>query len=68
MILEIVAKPDPLLNKGITNEAEAVYLPAELRKLLEHQQAKTQYKYLNCHCNWALHGDVRGVCSSGSLE
>jgi hypothetical protein len=42
----ILRKLETLLNKGITAETEVVYLMTGLRKLLERQQAKKQYKYL----------------------
>jgi hypothetical protein len=58
MIPDIVRKLEALLNKGVTAEAEVVYLMSGLRKLLEQQQAKKQYKYLTFHCDWTLHSKL----------
>ena len=57
----IVAKLKRLAAKGITTEAEALYLMVEVRKLLEQQQAKKQYEYLTFHCDWALHATLEGT-------
>ncbi len=66
--LQIVAKLEMLLNIGITNEAEALYLMVAVRKLLEHQQAKKQYEYLTFHCDWALHPKLEGPTAQKILK
>lgn len=48
------------IDKGIETEAQALYLMAEVRKLLEQQDAKRQYEYLTFHCDWALHSKLDG--------
>jgi hypothetical protein len=58
MIPQILEKLTALLNAGITTEAQAVYLLAAIRKIIEQEQANQQYKYLNFHCNWALHSSL----------
>lgn len=59
---EIIRKLTEELNKGITTEAQVVYLLAEIRKLLERQQARdhSDYKYLKFYCDWALHTRLTG--------
>jgi len=63
-----MAKLEVQLASGITTEAEAVYLMAGIRKLLEHQQAKEQYKYLNFHCDWVLHSKLKGTMAQEILR
>jgi len=53
-------KLEEQLAKGVASEAEALYFVAEVRKLLELQQAKDQYEYLTFHCDWALHSKLQG--------
>jgi hypothetical protein len=64
----IVAKLKLLLAKGITTEAEALYLMVEVRKLLEQQRAKRQYEYLTFHCDWAVHPTLAGPTAQKILE
>lgn len=64
----IIAKLEKLLTKSITCEAEALYLMAEVRKLLEQQNAKAQYEYLTFHCDWALHAALKGAMAQKILE
>jgi hypothetical protein len=54
---EIIRKIREELNKGISTEPQVVYLLAEMRKLLEQQDAlcDPDYEYLVFHCDWALH-------------
>lgn len=65
---EIITKLGTLLRKGITTEAEAVYLLVELRKLLEQQQAKKKYKYLTFHCDWTMHSKLEGPAAQDVLN
>lgn len=58
MIPQILDKLTILLNVGITTEAQTVYLLVAIRKIIEQEQANQQYKYLNFHCNWALHSSL----------
>jgi hypothetical protein len=48
------------LSKGIKTEPQALYLLAEVRKLIERDQAKGQYPDLKFHCDWALHSKLEG--------
>lgn len=64
----IIAKLEALLAKGITCEADALYLMVEVRKLLEQQQAKKQYEYLTFHCDWALHAKLEGTTAQKILK
>lgn len=58
MIPQILEKLTALLNAGITTEVQTVYLLAAIRKIIEQEQSSQQYKYLNFHCNWALHSSL----------
>jgi hypothetical protein len=64
----IVGKLKRLAAKGITTEADALYLMVEVRKLLEQQQAKKQYEYLTFHCDWALHATLEGTTAQKILK
>ncbi len=65
---KITGKLELLLSTGITTEVQAVYLMVGIRKLLEHQQAKKQYKDLKFHCDWALHSKLEGSTAQGILK
>jgi hypothetical protein len=65
---QIIGKLEILLNKGIANEAEALYLMVGVRKLLEHQDAKKHYEYLTFHCDWALHPKLAGTTTQKILK
>ena len=58
MKLEILSKLEVELKKGVKNEYQAVYLLAQIRKVLESENAKGKYKVLNFYCNWALHSKI----------
>jgi hypothetical protein len=51
----IVEKLTHHLEKEMTDEAAVVYFMVEVRKLLEHETAKTQFQVLNFYCNWVVH-------------
>jgi hypothetical protein len=65
---EIVRKLETLLRAGITTEAEALYLMAAVRKLLEQKQEKRQYEYLTFHCDWTLHPKLKGPTAQRILN
>ena len=64
----IVEKLKQLAAKGITTEADALYLMVEVRKLLEQQQLKKQYEYLTFHSDWAVHPTLKGPMAQKILE
>ena len=66
--LQVMGKLEVQLASGITTEAQALYLMVGIRKLLEHQQAKKQYKYLTFHCDWALHSKLAGKTAQEILK
>jgi hypothetical protein len=55
---EIVGKLRDELRKGIGSEAQAVYLMAEARKILEHDSDEKVYPALYLYCNWVLHTEL----------
>ena len=68
MTNDIIRKLGTELNSGITTEAQVVYLMAGLRKLLEQQKAKGQYKILTFHCDWVLHSELKGTTAQHFLK
>lgn len=46
------------LVKDIDSEVQVVYILSRIRKILEINNLKSQYKYLNFYCNWALHSKI----------
>jgi hypothetical protein len=52
---EILQKLRKELQNGVGSEAQAVYLMAEVRKILEHDNAEKTYAALYLFCNWVLH-------------
>jgi hypothetical protein len=42
-------------KKDIVDESQVVYILVETRKLLEHDNAKSQYQTINFYRNWAVH-------------
>jgi hypothetical protein len=65
---DILRKLEAQLNKGITTEAEVVYTLTEIRKILEREKAKTQYKYLTFHCDWVVHPHLAGPTAQEILR
>jgi hypothetical protein len=45
-------------REPITTERQVVYILAEIRKLLELENAKDRYPALNFYCDWALHSRI----------
>ena len=45
-------------RERITTERQVVYILAEIRKLLELENAKGRYPALNFYCNWARHSRI----------
>jgi len=58
--LDILKKIDERLRAGIEDEADALYVLAEVRKFLEQQGLKDDYEHLKFHCDWAVHAELRG--------
>jgi hypothetical protein len=65
---DIIRKLEAELRSGITTEVQVVYLMAAIRKLLEQQQAKKKYQYLNFHCDWTLHSKLEGPAAQQILR
>jgi hypothetical protein len=65
---DIIRKLEAEVGRGITTQAQALYLMAGIRKLLEQQQAKKQYEYLTFHCDWALHSKLGGPTAQKILK
>jgi hypothetical protein len=58
MTEEIIKKLTAELSKGITTEAQVVYVLAGIRKLIERDDKATAYSALNFHCDWVLHSKL----------
>lgn len=52
---DIINKIRYELDRPIQSERQVVYLLAEVRKLLDHLCATSQYRSLRLYCNWAVH-------------
>ena len=68
MTSEIIRKLGREIRKGITTEAQVVYLIVGIRKLLEQQRVGMQYEYLKFYCDWALHSKLEGRTAQKILE
>lgn len=55
---EILEKLQKELEKEIKEESQVVYILSRIRKLLELNNQKSEFKYLNFYCNWALHARI----------
>jgi hypothetical protein len=55
---QIIEKLNKELENNITKECQVVYILSRIRKILEIEDKKTEYKYLNFYCNWALHSKI----------
>ena len=64
--MNIIDKLRDHINAGITKEADALYLLAEVRKLLEQQGLKKDYEYLTFHCDWIVDPKLAGRWRNGS--
>ncbi len=56
--IEILEKLNIELKKDIHTECQVVYILSKIRKCLEINNQKSEYKYLNFYCNWALHSKI----------
>src|ERR1700676_2242347 len=66
--MDIVKKLKAHLAKGITTEADALYLLTEVRKLLEQEQLKRAFHYLTFHCDWTVHSKLEGPGAQAVLK
>ncbi len=55
---EILGKLSRELEKDIHEECQVICILSRIRKYLEAENKKDQYKYLNFYCNWALHSKI----------
>ncbi len=65
---DILKKLTKELNRGIASEPRAVYLLTEIRKLIEHDNARSKYPDLKFHCDWALHSKLDGRAAQEILR
>ena len=65
---ELIWKLRELLADGINSESEAMHFVVEVRKVLEHQDAKAAYRYHTFHCDWAVHTKLRGPMTQSILR
>ena len=66
--MNIIDKLRDHINAGIRKEADALYLLAEVRKLLEQQGLKEGHKYLTFHCDWVVHPKMTGPMAQRILQ
>ncbi len=60
---DIKEKLQQVLNKETFEETDVVYILSRIRKLLEIDGNKKDFKELNFYCNWALHAQIEDVDS-----
>lgn len=60
MIPSICEKMQRLINAGITQESQVVYLLTCIRKVFEQEEADTQQDLMKFYCDWALHAKLSG--------
>lgn len=68
MTPEIIRKLSEVLGEPLSREMQAVYILAEIRKLLELERLKSKYPSLNFHCCWVLHATAKGVGADRILK
>lgn len=65
---DILLKVEPELLKGITTEAQVVYLLVAIRKLIERDQLHDKYADLKFHCDWVLHSSMDRAAAKAILR
>ena len=60
---DIKEKLQSVLNKENFKETDVIYILSRIRKLLEIDGNRKDYKVLNFYCNWALHAQIEDVDS-----
>ena len=55
---DIKEKLQSILDKDVLEETDVIYILSRIRKLLEIDRNKTDFKILNFYCNWALHAQI----------
>jgi hypothetical protein len=58
MTPDIIRKLTEQLDAAITTEVQVVYLLAGIRKLIERDNLRDQFRTLNFHCDWGLHSKL----------
>jgi len=58
---DIKRKLQSILNKTTLEEPEVVYILSCIRKILEVDDGKKDFKILNFYCNWALHPEIEDI-------
>lgn len=58
---DIKEKLQSVLNKETLEETDAIFILSRIRKLLEIDGNKKDFKVLNFYCNWALHAQIEDV-------
>lgn len=61
MKADIKLKLTDELAKDINTEIQVVYILSRIRKILEIDSKKEDYKVLNFYCNWCLHNKINDV-------
>ena len=59
----IKEKLQSVLRKESFEETDVIYILSRIRKLLEIDGNKKDFKVLNFYCNWALHAQIEDVDS-----
>lgn len=55
----IIEKIDKEISKGVSTEAQVLYVLAEIRKVLkDHDRNSARYPILSFFCDWSLHAEM----------
>lgn len=55
MTPELIEKLKIIIGTSITSESQIVHFMVSIRKILEQENLKHRYPYLNFYCNWVVH-------------
>jgi hypothetical protein len=66
----IIQKLRDELTRPIRRQSQVLYIFAEVRKLIEHEQEKNEHAYevLEFFCNWALHITISRRSSADKIR
>ena len=58
MAENILKKLNEHISSGINREADVIYLLVQIRKILEQEDLKDIYTFLDLYCDWVLHTNI----------
>lgn len=55
------------LSSPVDTETKAIYILSRMRKILEIDKKKKEYKALKFYCDWALHAEIEDISAVKEL-